>query len=79
MIFIDSETLTVVTTPGKLDSKGVMVINPDGGATDIYDQLVYGLPELVAPTGVVAELIYDRYIKMLVCVKGGRIRNICGY
>lgn len=64
VVFIDSETLTVVTPPGKLDSKGVIVINPDGGASDIYDQIVYGLPELEAPMNVVAELIYDRYIKI---------------
>ncbi|MGB4470294.1 MAG: IPT/TIG domain-containing protein, partial [Tepidanaerobacteraceae bacterium] len=64
VIFIDSETLTVVTPPGKLDSRGVIVVNPDGGASDIYDQIVYGLPELEAPTNVVAELIYDRYIKI---------------
>ena len=64
VVFIDSETLTVVTPPGKLDSKGIIVINPDGGASDIYDQIVYGLPELEAPGNVVAELIYDRYIKI---------------
>ena len=62
--YIDSQTLTVVTPPGKLDSKGIIVINPDGGASDIYEQLVYGLPELTAPTNVVAELVYDRYIKI---------------
>ena len=56
--------MTVITPPRKLDSKGVIVINPDGGASDIYDQLVYGLPELEAPMNVVAELIYDRYIKI---------------
>ncbi|WP_213974711.1 IPT/TIG domain-containing protein [Tepidanaerobacter acetatoxydans] len=64
VIVEDSQTITVVTPPAKLDSRGVMVINPDGGASDIYDQLVYGLPELTAPMNVVAELIYDRYIKI---------------
>lgn len=64
VVFVDAETLIVITPPGKLDSKGVIVINPDGGASDIYDQIVYGLPELEAPTNVVAELIYDRYIKI---------------
>jgi len=61
---IDSQTITVITAPAKLDSKGVLVINPDGGATDIYEQLTYGLPELSAPMNVTAELVYDRYIKI---------------
>lgn len=62
--FIDSETLTVTTPPGKIDTGGVIVINSDGGATEIYIDLTYGLPELSAPTDVVAELVYDRYIKV---------------
>ncbi|MDI3480616.1 MAG: hypothetical protein PWQ97_271 [Tepidanaerobacteraceae bacterium] len=62
--FIDSETLTVVTPAGKVGAKGVMVINPDGGATDIYENLVYGLPKLEAPMNVRAELVYDRYIRI---------------
>lgn len=73
--YIDSETLLVTTPPGKLDSKGVLVINPDGGATDIYDNIVYTLPELLAPTNVVAELIYDRYIK----ITWGRVDKAEGY
>lgn len=73
--FIDNETLTTVTPPGKLDSKGVIVINPDGGASDIYDQLVYGLPELAAPMNVVAELIYDRYIR----ISWSAVENAEGY
>jgi len=62
--FIDSETLTVVVPQGKTGTRGVMVINPDGGASTVYQDLEYGLPELTAPTGVHAELIYDRYIKI---------------
>ena len=62
--YVDSETLTVKTPAGKLDTGGVLVINPDGGASDIYDGLKYGLPELTVPTGVRAELVYDRYIKV---------------
>ncbi|MCR4430385.1 MAG: IPT/TIG domain-containing protein [Tepidanaerobacteraceae bacterium] len=62
--FIDSETLTVVTPQGKVGAKGVMIINPDGGATDIYENLVYGLPKLEAPLNVRAELVYDRYIRI---------------
>ncbi len=62
--FIDSETLVLKTPGGKLGKKGVMVINPDGGASKIYENLAYGLPELAQPTGVRAELVYDRYIKV---------------
>ncbi|MFZ5968841.1 MAG: IPT/TIG domain-containing protein [Bacillota bacterium] len=61
---IDSETLTVKTPQGKMDSMGVIVINSDGGASDIYQGIKYGVPELAAPAGVVAELVYDRYIKV---------------
>jgi len=62
--FIDAETLTVTTPKGKMDATGVIVINPDGGASDIYNDLIYGLPEISAPTGVHAELVFDRYIKI---------------
>ncbi|MCT4583419.1 MAG: IPT/TIG domain-containing protein [Peptostreptococcaceae bacterium] len=62
--FVDSETLLVTTPEGKLDSYGIMVINPDLGASNIYEDLKYGLPQIDAPTGVVAELMYDRYIKV---------------
>lgn len=59
---IDSETVCVVTPQGKLDASGVIVVNPDKGASEIYTGLKYGYPELDAPTGVVAELVFDRYI-----------------
>lgn len=63
--FIDSETLTVKTPQGKMDTTGIIVINPDGGASDIYEDIRYSLPEIQAPAGkVYAELVYDRYIKV---------------
>ena len=62
--FIDAETLTIITPPGRLDSRGIIVINPDGGASDIYDHLVYGLPEITAPINVEAELVYDQFIRI---------------
>lgn len=61
---IDSETVTVTTPKGKNGTSGILVINPDGGASDIFNDLIYGLPALNAPTGVQAELVYDRYIKV---------------
>jgi hypothetical protein len=62
--YIDSETITAKTPKGKVDTKGLIVINPDKGASEPYDNIVYGLPQLPAPGGVVAELVYDRYIKV---------------
>ena len=61
---IDDETITVITPEGRLDTKGVIVINPDGGASNLYEEVKYGLPELSPPSGVTAELAYDRYIKI---------------
>jgi len=61
---INSETLTVKTPQGKEGTKGIIVINPDRGASPIYDDLVYGLPQLKPPAKVEAELVYDRYIKV---------------
>jgi len=64
VVYIDAETLTVVTPPGALGTKGIIVINPDGGASEVYKNLTYGLPVLNAPGNVEAELVYDRYIKV---------------
>lgn len=62
--FIDAETITVNTPPGKVDTRGLIVINPDNGASEPYENIIYGLPGLKPPTGVAAELVYDRYIKV---------------
>ncbi|MGF7185421.1 hypothetical protein GGQ84_001510 [Desulfitispora alkaliphila] len=62
--YIDRETFTVTTPVGRMDTGSLMIINPDGGASEIYEDIKYGLPELQAPIDVVAELIYDRYIKI---------------
>lgn len=62
--FIDAETITITTPKGKVDTNGIMVINSDNGASEPYDNITYGLPQLQPPTGVVAELVYDRYIKI---------------
>jgi len=60
----DSETITVKTPPLKAGSKGVIVVNPDDGASPVYENLSYGLPEVAAPSDVVAELVYDRFIRV---------------
>ncbi|CAH2215089.1 IPT/TIG domain-containing protein [Tepidibacter aestuarii] len=61
--FIDSQNLKVTTPPGKLGTKGVMIVNPDKAGSNIYD-VVYVIDQIDAPTGVNAELIYDKYIKI---------------
>ena len=61
--FIDEETVLITTPQGKLGDKGVIIINPDGGASPIYD-IVYDLPEIEAPEEVIAELVFDKYIKV---------------
>jgi hypothetical protein len=50
--FIDAGTIAVITPAGKEDSTGIMVINPDKGASDVFKNITYGLPELSAPQGV---------------------------
>jgi len=64
IVYVDGETITVTTPSGKLGSGGLIVINPDGGASDIYQNLVYGLPTLASPGRVIADLVFDSYIKV---------------
>lgn len=59
--YIDEETLTVKVPKGKLDGKGIIVINPDKGCSDTYEDIIYTLPGISAPLGVMAEVVVDRY------------------
>lgn len=59
----NSQEIIVTTPEGKIDTTGVMVINPDKGATPIYN-IKYGIPEIGAPQNVTAEVAYDQYIKV---------------
>lgn len=60
--YIDERTLTVKTPAGKLDTMGLIVINPDQGASEDYGDIYYELPELPAPEGkVYAEIIRDQH------------------
>lgn len=60
---LNSQEILVTTPQGKLGDKGVIVINPDKGATNVYN-LVYGIPEIGAPLDVTAEVIFDQYIRV---------------
>ncbi|MEW6621815.1 MAG: IPT/TIG domain-containing protein [Bacillota bacterium] len=61
---VNSETILVKTPKGRLGSSGLMIVNTDGGASGIYGSLTYNLPELDAPGNVVAELVFNRYIRI---------------
>ena len=43
---LNGQEITVITPAGKLDDKGIIVINPDKGATNVYN-IKYGIPEMV--------------------------------
>lgn len=62
--FIDEETVTIKTPAVKLESRGVIIVNPDDGASNIYDDIVFNLPELEPPQNIRADLVYDRYIRI---------------
>lgn len=65
-----STTLTVVAPAGKLNTSGLMVVNPDNGASPIFSDISYALPRVDAPGGVTAILVHDdhhdtdRFIKV---------------
>lgn len=59
--YIDSQTLTVKVPKGKLEGKGIIVINPDKGASSVYEDITYTLPGVSAPLNVKAEVVVDRY------------------
>jgi len=60
--YIDERTLTVKTPTGKLDTMGLIVVNPDQGASEDYGDISYELPELPAPEGkVYAEIVRDQH------------------
>ncbi|MEJ8553422.1 IPT/TIG domain-containing protein [Tepidibacter sp. Z1-5] len=61
--FIDSQNMTVKTPQGKLGSKGVIIINPDKAASNIFD-IVYVISKVDAPTNVYADILYEKYIKI---------------
>ena len=62
--FIDDETVTIKTPALKAGSSGVIIVNQDDGASPIYTNLIYGLPEIAAPSWIAAELVYDRFIRV---------------
>lgn len=57
---LSEDTLLVTTPSGQIGNGGLLVSNPDGGASQIF-ALNYDLPELPAPDEVAAEIIHDRY------------------
>lgn len=70
----DESTLIVTTPEGAMGKQGMIVINPDKGATAVY-RISYGLPNVDAPSDIEAEIIYDRYIS----VKWSPVEGAKGY
>ncbi len=60
---INGQSITVITPEGKLEDKGIIVINPDKGATNVYN-IGYGVPDMDAPFNVEAEVVFDQFIKV---------------
>lgn len=58
---VDSQTILVTTPPGKIDTGGLVVINPDGGVSESFTGIHYDWPQLDEPLGVVAEVVSDDY------------------
>ncbi len=62
--FIDTNNIIVNNTPGgKLKTGGIIVINPDGSGTPVYE-IPYGTPEIVYPQDIRASLINNQYIRI---------------
>lgn len=61
--FIDGQNLIVKTPSGSIGDNGVIVINPDGAVSNLYN-IEYGIPEIGAPMDVRAELVYDQFIRI---------------
>lgn len=55
----------IVTTPaGEVGTKGLLVINPDSAATEIYEDIKYVKEKPTTPTNVTAELIDDMFVRI---------------
>lgn len=64
VVFVDSQTLKVTVPAGQLSGAGIMVVNPDLGASEIYKDISYTMAELPVVKNVVAELLNNRSIKI---------------
>ncbi|MGE5389959.1 MAG: fibronectin type III domain-containing protein [Deltaproteobacteria bacterium] len=56
---VDNTRIRVKTPGGKLFSEGVMVVNPDFAASDIYQDLAYDFAQPDAPLDVTAKRLHD--------------------
>lgn len=61
--FIDETQIKFTSPEAPKGSKGLVVINPDGGAA-YYPDLTYGIPEIEAPFNVIAEEVFGRLIRV---------------
>lgn len=59
----DEYTISLVTPPGVEGDVTVIVVNPDGGVSNVF-QLKYTLPVPESPSSLDASLVYDRYVRL---------------
>jgi len=64
VVFVDSRTLKVTVPAGQLSGSGIMVVNSDLGASELYKDISYTIEELPTVTNVKAELCNDQAIKI---------------
>ncbi len=64
VIFVDSQTLKVTVPAGELSGAGIMVVNSDLGASEIFQDISYTMAELPEVKNVVAELLNNRSVKI---------------
>ena len=57
--YIDDSTLQVVMPPAGLATQGLMIVNPDGGMSNLFTGIEFGLPSVNPPEGVQAEIVRD--------------------
>jgi len=57
--WIDSTRIQVKTPAGSLYTGGVIVVNGDGGASEIYEDLTYDIPKPSSPIDIDARIVRD--------------------
>jgi hypothetical protein len=77
--FISSTSLKITTPSGALEKTSIIVVNPDGGCSNQYEGISYGVPAIDFPTGVVAEIIGDDKRDRFIKVHWNTVPDAAGY
>lgn len=75
----DGKYLLVTSPAGKLGEQGLIVINPDGAATEYYGDIEYTLKQPDVPLNVKAELVTRDGTDMFVRIKWTKVTGATGY